>query len=126
MDETSLPETFMPMTIDLGPRAASARTPGKTAIVDGGRTLSYAGLVDRMDRVGAAALGDLGLRPGDRVALIASNCLEYIEIVCGFAAVGVPVVTISPRLTPEEASFICEDASIRAIVVEPSLASGVR
>ena len=119
-DKPLLPESFKPMTIDLGPRAASARTPSKTAIVDEDRMLSYAGLVDRINQVGAAALGDLGLRPGDRVGLIASNCLEYFEIVCGFAAVGVPVVTISPRLTPKEASFICEDAEIRAIIVEPS------
>ena len=41
-EELSLPGTFMPMTIDLGPRAAAARTPNKTAIVDGARSLSYA------------------------------------------------------------------------------------
>ncbi len=125
-DEPTLPGTFMPMTIDLGPRAAAARTPDKTAITDGTRTLSYAGLVDRMDRAGFAALGGLGLRPGDRAALIAPNCLEYIEIVCGLAAVGVPVVTISPRLTPEEAAFICEDAGIRALLVDPSWEAAAR
>ena len=80
-DKPLLPESFKPMTIDLGPRAASARTPSKTAIVDGDRTLSYAGLVERINQVGAASRGDLGLRPGDRVCLIASNCLEYFEIV---------------------------------------------
>ena len=125
-DQAALPGTFMPMTIDLGPRAAAARTPDKIAIADGARTLNYAGLVDRMDRAGAAALGGLGLRPGDRAALIAPNCLEYIEIVCGFAAVGVPVVTISPRLTSEEAAFICEDAGVRAVLVDPSWKEAAR
>ncbi len=119
-DGTAHPGTFIPMTIDLGPRAAAARTPAKTAITDGSRTLSYAALVDRMDRIGAAALGDLGLRPGDRAALIAPNCLEYIEIVAGLAAVGIPVVTISPRLTPDEAKFICDDAGVGAALVDPS------
>ncbi len=125
-DEPTLPGTFMPMTIDLGPRAAAARTPDKTAISDGARTLSYARLVDRMDRVGRAARDDLGLRPGDRAALIAPNCLEYIEIVCGLAAVGVPVVTISPRLTPEEAAFICADAGVSALLVDPSWEAAAR
>jgi long-chain acyl-CoA synthetase len=125
-DQAPPPETFRPLTIDLGPRAGAARTPDKIAIADGERTLTYAALVDRLDRVGNAALGGLGLQPGDRAALIAPNCLEYIEIVCGLAAAGVPVVTISPRLTPEEAAFICEDAGVRAVIVDPSWEAAAR
>ncbi len=120
MSETVLPRTFMPVTVNSGPIAAAARAPGKIAITEGGRELSYADLATRIGKVGAAALGGLGLSSGDRVALVASNRLEYIEIVCGLSSVGIPVVTISPRLTPEEVRFICEDAGVKALIVDPA------
>src|ERR1044071_8987100 len=94
-----LPWTYRPVTLDAGVRAAVNRTPDKPALREGARTLTYSQLVSRINRVGSAAAGDLGLRSGDRAAILAGNCLEYIEIMCGLSGVGIAVATPSPRLT---------------------------
>ena len=75
------PATYRSTTIATGIRTAAQRTPGKVALREGERTLTYRQLVERIDRVSAGARHDLGLVPGDRVMLLALNRLEYIEIV---------------------------------------------
>lgn len=111
---------YQPMTIGRGIRCAAARARGKPAIVAGRESLSYAELTRRMARVASMGLGHLGLAPGDRVALIAPNCLPYVEIVVGLSDIGVIVATLSPRLTRAELGDILDDCAPRALIVDPS------
>ena len=90
------------------------------------RTLTYRQLISRINRVSSAAIGDLGLRLGDRAAILAGNCLEYIEIMCGLSGVGVAVATPSPRLTAAEVKLICDDCGARVLFVEHALEDMVR
>lgn len=122
----ALPWTYRPLTLDAGVRAAFNRAPDKLALREGERTLTYRALVSRINRVSAAAIGDLGLRVGDRVAILATNCLEYIEIMCGISGIGVAVATPSPRLTAAEVKLICDDCSARVLFVEKALEDMVR
>ena len=108
-----------PMTIGRGIRCAAARVGAKPAIVADGETLDYRRLVERMARVANLGIGHLGLVPGDRVALIAPNCLPYVEIVAGLSDIGVIVATLSPRLTRAELGAILDDCTPRAIFVHP-------
>jgi acyl-CoA synthetase (AMP-forming)/AMP-acid ligase II len=67
----------------------------------GDRRQTYAELGDRAARL-ANALLDLGLRPGDRVAVLADNQLETIEQVAGIAVAGMvraPMYTMNPAST---------------------------
>jgi long-chain acyl-CoA synthetase len=121
-----LPWTYRPVTLDAGVRASFNRTPDKLALREGERTLTYRQLVARINRAGNAAMSDLGLRPGDRVAILAGNCLEYIEIMCGLSGVGVAVATPSPRLTAAEVKLICDDCGARVLFVEQALHDMVR
>ena len=121
-----LPWTYRPVTLDSGVRAAFNRTPDRLALREGERTLSYRQLVSRINRAGSAALGDLGLRNGDRVAILAGNCLEYIEIMCGLSGVGIAVATPSPRLTAAEVKLICDDCGARVLFAERALEDMVR
>lgn len=105
------------MTIGRGIRCAAARAPGRIALHAGARRLDYVELVRRMARVAHVGLGHLRLEPGDRVALIAGNVLEYIEIVAGLSDIGVIVATLSPRLTRTELSEILDDCDPRAIII---------
>ncbi|MEO9188524.1 MAG: AMP-binding protein [Acetobacteraceae bacterium] len=121
----SLPATYRPLTIDCGIRAASNRAGGKIALSEGERRLTYRQLVERVDRVAAVGAG-LGLGPGDHAALLAGNCLEYIEIVCGLSCSGIAVATPSPRLAAGELGFILQDCAARILFVEPALETLVR
>ncbi len=112
----ALPETFRHITMAAGIRCNVARDPARTALICGDRSLSYGQLIDRIDRVCALAAG-IGLQPGDRAAIIAGNCLEYIEIVDGLAEAGVAVATLNPRHTASELGFILEDCGARVAFV---------
>jgi acyl-CoA synthetase (AMP-forming)/AMP-acid ligase II len=109
------------VTIDFGVRASAEMFPDKTALIAGGRSLTYSALVERMNRAGNAAMAGLGLKPGETIILLAPNCLEYIEIVAGISSIGVIVATLNPRLAPREISFIAADCKARAMIVEESL-----
>ena len=54
------------------------RTPDKTAVIFGGRSLSYAGF-DESVKLTAEALLGMGVARGDRVALFMRNCTELLE-----------------------------------------------
>jgi acyl-CoA synthetase (AMP-forming)/AMP-acid ligase II len=109
-----------------GIRAAAARTPEKTAIVESGRKLSFRRLVDRIDRVSNLAHAGLGLRHGDFASVLSPNRLEYLELVCGLSSAGVAVATIGPAAPPAEIKFICEDSRARVLFVAPELEAAAR
>lgn len=94
----------------------AAREPHKAALICEDRSLSFAQLVDRIDRVAQMAIG-LGLAKGDRAAIIAENCLEYIEIVDGMAEAGVATAMVNPKQTAIEIGFILNDCGARVAFV---------
>jgi long-chain acyl-CoA synthetase len=101
-------------------------TPGKTALTVGSRSLSFAELSERVDRVANGAAHGLGLEPGDRIAFLSPNCLEYVEVLIGLAAGGTPCVSISPTASAPELAAICEDSEARVLIVHPSLEEHAR
>jgi len=113
------------ITIPDGIRAAAQRTPSKVALVEGSRALSYAQLIERIDQVSNLAT-HLGLRPGDRAAVLMPNRLEYIELVLGLSSAGVSAVTIGPASSAADISFILEDCGTRVLFVDESLEERAR
>lgn len=75
--------------------------PTRPAIVDGVRVVTYAELESRSNRV-AQVLTARGLGRGDRVALLARNCSEYLEIELAAAKLGVIVACLNWRLGARE------------------------
>ena len=112
------------LNIANGIREFAIASPGATAVVDGGRRLTYAALDERARRVGNLLLA-AGLTPGDRVAVVLGNRLEYPEIAAGIARVGMWMVPVNPRLTPGEASYIVGHARTRATIYDAALTSVV-
>jgi acyl-CoA synthetase (AMP-forming)/AMP-acid ligase II len=111
-----------PMNIAGGIREFAHATPGATAVIDGDRTLTFAELDERASRLGNCLLGR-GLKPGERVAVLLGNRLEYPEIAAGIAKAGLVMVPLNPRLTPAESRFILEHSGARAIVLDDALAA---
>jgi fatty-acyl-CoA synthase len=73
----------------------------RTALVDGTRHLSYAALDERSDRL-AHVLAARGVRRGDRVALLARNCIEYVEAELACAKLGAILAALNWRLGARE------------------------
>ena len=113
-----LPASYRPLSVAGGIRAAMSRDPGKIAVRHGDRERNYRDLVSRIDRVSAWMLDGLKLEPGTHGAILAGNCIEYLEIVAGAAQAGIPLATVNPRLSPREVAGICDDAEARVLFVD--------
>ena len=111
-----------PMSIVGGLREFARATPGATAVIDGDRTLTYAALDERANRLANHLLA-AGLQPGDRVARPARQPAEYLEVAAGIAKAGLVMVPLNPRLTPHEADYILDHSGARAIVLDDALAA---
>ena len=120
-----------PLLASEGIRAAASRQPDKCAIraYDRGEIIgqiTYAQLVARMNRVSDAATAHWGLKAGDRVALAASNSIDFIALTCGLGAVGITVAKPNPKLSIREILAICADAGASLLVCDTSIAKAVR
>lgn len=104
---------------DLIPRSAE-RLPGKPALIAGDREMTYAELHDRVLRA-AAALHGLGVRKGDRVALMLGNVPEFVVALHGAFTLGAGVAPLNVMLTAEEMGYILADAEAGVMVVQPEL-----
>ncbi len=89
--------------------------PHKMGGRDSRRSLSYRAWDRRASRL-ASALLDLGLAPGDRVALLAYNCLEWLELYVALARAGLVAVPINFRLTGPEVAYIASHAEAAALI----------
>lgn len=101
--------------------AAHARlNPHKTGVRDSRRSLSFQAWNERATRL-ANGLLSLGLCKGDRVALLAYNCIEWMEIYVALARAGLVAVPVNFRLTGAEIAYIARDCEARAFIVQDEL-----
>ncbi|MGA0708929.1 MAG: class I adenylate-forming enzyme family protein [Steroidobacteraceae bacterium] len=115
------PARYRPLLLSGGLHANALRLPGKVALTCDGEARTYGELAARVARIAGAAQKS-GLRKGDRVALLAPNCLEYPELMCGLSDAGLVVATLSPRLTAREVTEACEDCGARLLIAHPKVA----
>lgn len=97
---------------------SAARNPSATAIVAGGRSLSYAAF-DALANRAANALLAHGLRPGDRVAVLGRNLPEYGALYFGAARAGVVLVNLSLRSTVGDLAYILDQTAARVLIYDP-------
>src|SRR5215212_10682407 len=94
--------------------------PNKLGARDLARSMTYRQWNERSCRL-ANALLDLGLAEGDRVAILAYNCVEWVEIYVALAKAGLVAVPINFRLVGPEIRHIVDDAGARALIVQDDL-----
>ncbi|HSN72473.1 MAG TPA: AMP-binding protein [Steroidobacteraceae bacterium] len=126
MDPLRRSPTYQPLAVSAGVHATARHSPGKIALRVVDATRSYGELSERAQRVTGAALAVPGVGKGARTAILAPNCIEYAEVVCGFADAGLIVATLNPRLTSRELEAQAADCDPQIIVVHPSLEQVVR
>jgi acyl-CoA synthetase (AMP-forming)/AMP-acid ligase II len=88
---------------------------GRAAIIDGRETLTWADLDDRVRAMGGRLL-ELGLRPGDRVVVIAEETARTIEVFFALAGIGVAFVPVNPGLTVAEVADIMHRSRAAAVI----------
>src|SRR5476649_539162 len=59
---------------------------------------NYSELAERAARLGGALHNQFGLRFGDRVAIVAHNCVEYVELLYGIWHAGLAAVPVNAKL----------------------------
>jgi len=94
--------------------------PHKIGARDSKRSLSYAAWNERASALANALLG-LGLVKGDRVALLAYNAIEWLEIYVALARAGLVAVPINFRLAGPEVAYIVGHCEARAFIVQEDL-----
>ena len=101
--------------------AAHARLqPHKIGARDSRRALSFAQWHERANRLANGLLA-CGLVKGDRVALLAYNCVEWMEMYVALAQAGLVAVPINFRLTAPEIAYIATHSEARAFIVQGDL-----
>jgi fatty-acyl-CoA synthase len=91
------------------------------ALMDGARTLTYGELDQRTDRLAGALLAR-GVAPGDRVAVLARNCAEYVELQLACAKIGAIVAALNWRLADRELAHCINLVEPRLLVYQAELA----
>jgi long-chain acyl-CoA synthetase len=99
-------------------RERAQATPEKIAYYYGDREITYREFDERVDRV-ATALHAAGVVPGDRVAILDKNSIEYVEQMFGAARIGAVQVPVNYRLAPPEVAYIVNNARAKVFIVGP-------
>lgn len=110
--------TYVPVwdTIPEMVLSAADRFGDAEAIVDGPLRLSFTQLADRVRRA-AGAFRDAGVDRGDRVAIWAPNCAEWIIAAFGLLTAGGVVVPVNTRFKADEAADVIRRSGARAVLV---------
>jgi acyl-CoA synthetase (AMP-forming)/AMP-acid ligase II len=100
--------------------------PDTAFAVLGDRTMSYREASGEVNRLAHALIG-AGLEPGDRIAMLSKNSIEYALMYYAASKAGVAPVPMNYRLAPPEWTYIINDAggsSSSPAAYEESMAQG--
>jgi len=89
-----------------------------------GRRFTFGELNERANRVANALLAR-GVQPGDRVATLLKNSIEFVETYFAVARIGAVMVPVNWRLVAAEIAYILKDAGARALVYDSDFDAAV-
>jgi long-chain acyl-CoA synthetase len=95
------------------------RYPDKVAVVDSGTRVTYRRLWEQ-SRSYAAGLRELGVGPGDTVAMLLPNVLDFPRVYYGALAVGATIVPVHLLLTPDEIAYVLRDSGASVLISHSS------
>ncbi len=91
--------------------------PDKPAIICGDRRVTFGELDLRINRL-VNALLSRGVRKGDRISILAKNCVEYFEVYGAAEKGGFIIVPLNFRLQPHELAQLINDSGASVLFVE--------
>lgn len=92
----------------------------KVAFICADQRVTHAQYATRVARL-AAGLAASGVRVGERVAILAHNCLEYVDLFGAAARLGAIVVPVNWRLSAEEVAYVLVDSTPRVLIAAPDM-----
>ena len=115
--EPEVPPDFSPPDLTLHGllEKTAGEYPNNTATIFFGARLTYAQLDDQASRF-ASALQSLGVRPGDRVAILLPNCPQFLIALFGALKAGATAIPLNPAYVPRELTAQFTDAGIETVV----------
>lgn len=109
-----LPSILLPWVASRPDEPALLTPPGESR-----RVITWSRLLGAIGEV-RDRLREAGLQPGDRIALIAPTCPEFMTEFFGAQAAGLVVVAINPLSTTREIDYLLEDSGARMVIAHPA------
>lgn len=91
--------------------------PAKNAVVCGSRSFTYLQFKSRVDKL-AGSFHSLGIKKGDRIAIIHQNCHIFLESYFAAAKIGAVLVPINYRLSPKDFTYILNDSQAKMLIIQ--------
>lgn len=104
----------LPLTIPHAAEAAALRWPHEVALIEGGEARNFEQLWKEC-RAAASALLERGVRSGDRIAIWAPNCREWVVAAVAAQTCGAAIVPLNTRLKGREAGDILRRTRTRML-----------
>ncbi len=104
---------------------AMKRFASKPAFYCMGKKMSY-GELDKMSRQLGGYLQSRGLKPGDRVAIMMPNLLQYPVALFACIRAGLIVVNTNPLYTPREMLYQFKDSGVKGIIIVENFAPNLQ
>ena len=90
--------------------------PHKEAVVFEDTRYTFSQLNRRVNSLANGLMG-IGVRKGDRVAVLANNCLQYMEIYLAVAKAGMVIVPLNYRLVGKELSHLLNNSEANTLII---------
>jgi acyl-CoA synthetase (AMP-forming)/AMP-acid ligase II len=97
-------------------RWRAQRHPSLMALWYEGKAQSYGELNESSSRLAAGLVAELGLEPGDRIAVLDKNCAAYLELFFALDKAGLVAAPLNWRLTAQELKRIIDDVKPKLVV----------
>jgi long-chain acyl-CoA synthetase len=101
-------------------KKAARRFPDRVALTDGARQVSFSELERDANRFAHALLAR-GAKPGEKIATICNNSVEFVKALFGIHRAGLVWVPINTMLGPEDADYILGHAEVRMALIDDNL-----
>jgi len=98
------------------------RYPDKTVFVYDDTRISFSELDKRGNSL-VHGLWDMGVKKGDRVAILADICNQYVETLLALPKAGMVAIPMNYRFVPEELAYVINDSGAETIFVDDNFKS---
>ncbi|MBZ9668553.1 AMP-binding protein [Mesorhizobium sp. ES1-3] len=116
------PANYVPLTPLSFLRRTAELYPDRLALIDEDRRFTWQEVRQRCEAL-AAALMDIGVKPGDVVSVLAPNTAEMFEAQFAVAMAGAVLNTINIRLDADTVAYILDHAETRVLMLDRQFAS---